>query len=92
MKRNLRLFLLCGVMVFMLLGCDKAKEITDKQILCEHQWTEVDWSIVNSTYTIYCPKCKLEKEVSSKKWYKIQADMKYRKNNEKKLYKEGVCV
>ncbi len=77
MNRRLKLFLLCGVMAFILLGCEKVEEITDEQIVCEHQWTSIEWDIFAGVHRIYCPKCKLEKTVSNTEWNKIEADMQY---------------
>lgn len=72
-------------------GCAPVNEedrptLSSEQENCDHVWEEIDWSIPNLEMieTIYCPKCKLEKEVSLKEWKKIQADMEYENSIENK--------
>lgn len=46
------------------------------QVSCEHEWVEL-YEYRNPYVLIYCPKCKLEKEISLQKWRKMQVDQRY---------------
>ena len=81
-KRILASILLC--MMLGLLGCatEEEPQLTDNQLLCEHEWVEVDkfYDLLEGEImcSIYCPKCKLEMNVTSKEFNKIQADTEYK--------------
>lgn len=64
------------------LGCtDSLSEAKKKEesTECNHQWIEIETSSDGAIHTIYCPACESEKEVDSKEWNKIQADIEYQK-------------
>ena len=46
------------------------------QVSCEHEWVEL-YEYSNPYVLIYCPKCQLAKEISLKKWRKMQVDQRY---------------
>ena len=80
-KKYLISILLC--MMLGLFGCatEEEPQLTDSQLLCEHEWVEVDKFYDRGAgdimYAIYCPKCKSEMNVVYKEFNKIQADMEY---------------
>lgn len=90
MKKYLISVLLC--VMFVLCGCESVEESkepqqTEQQLQCEHEWVEIAWDVTSYSdgsgvgYDIYCPKCHIEKNVSSKEWNRIQADMDYKNSN-----------
>lgn len=76
MKRLLMIVCLTSVA---LTGC-----ATQQQRDCNHQWNIVKESTGRYNrkyYTVYCPKCKLEKSyVYEDEWKELQLDMEYHGN------------
>lgn len=85
-KRCLMGVLLC--MMLGLFGCatEEESQLTDSQLSCEHEWVEIAYSFTSYGdgsgvgYDVYCPKCQMEENMSSKEWKKTQADMEYENN------------
>lgn len=77
------LLVICSI-VMILTGCESiSTELTEQQRTCDHQWNIVKKYLFidhgERCYTIYCPKCKLEKKhVNEEKWNELQLDMEYK--------------
>lgn len=57
----------------------RKSEPTKEQRECNHEWHRLNSSHKSTYFSIYCPKCKLEKLVSEETWHKIQIDIEYEK-------------
>ena len=59
--------------------------MTEEQSNCNHEWHTVNEkhdNFNNKFYTIYCPKCKLEKRhVYENAWEELQLDIEYQKEH-----------
>ena len=64
---------------FLFISCGK-ENMTLEQQECKHEWFYTYGDAF--TYNIYCPKCKLEKVVTTEEWNKIQIDQEYQKKLE----------
>lgn len=65
---------------------DRLRTATQQQKDCNHQWNIVKESTGRYNtkyYTVYCPKCKLEKScVYEDEWKELQLDMEYHGNKQ----------
>lgn len=56
-----------------------ADDVEKEQILCEHEWCEINNSIFG--IKIYCPICEKEKFIENSEWNKIKAKADYEQNH-----------
>lgn len=91
MKKKILICVLFTFCTISLCGCDvpewigkEKQQPNEQQLQCEHEWVEIDWHAQMAAdgsgviHDIYCPKCQLETNVSSKQWNRMKADMNYK--------------
>jgi len=58
-------------------------KLTKEQKECIHEWYKLHPSRKASSFSIYCPKCKLSKIIDECNWSRMQLDNEYEERSNK---------